>query len=153
MTATRELELVTFRVGGQWFGVPVLDVREILVAQRVARVPLAPPDVDGFLNLRGHIVTAISLHARLSIPRPPAGATMNVVVADRDELFALVVDEVGDVVSLPASACQVVSGDVSGSWEHVCRGVVSWEHGLLVVADVAALLDESQTVHQPRTAA
>ncbi|MCH6555004.1 MAG: chemotaxis protein CheW [Chloroflexi bacterium] len=59
---------VTFRVAEQWLGIPVVLVQEVLVEQRISPVPLSPDEVAGFLNLRGQIVTAIELRARLGLP-------------------------------------------------------------------------------------
>ncbi|HEY5087073.1 MAG TPA: chemotaxis protein CheW [Gemmatimonadaceae bacterium] len=138
-------EVVTFRLGDQWFGVPVLGVQEVIGLQRIARVPLAAPGVAGFLNLRGQIVTAIDLHQRLEISRDTAEPFMNVVVRDGDELFALIVDEVGDVAAVPHDALEPSPGSLDGSWARVCTGVVRMDRGLLAIVDVTRLLDESNT--------
>jgi purine-binding chemotaxis protein CheW len=60
--------LVTLTVGEQLCGVPVLAVRDILGEQTITRIPLAPPEIAGSLNLRGRIVTAIDLRKRLRLP-------------------------------------------------------------------------------------
>ena len=64
--------LVTLTVGEQLCGVPVLAVRDILGEQTITRIPLAPPEIAGSLNLRGRIVTAIDLRRRLRLPPAPA---------------------------------------------------------------------------------
>lgn len=151
--AIGDAEVVTFRLGRQWFGVPVLDVQEVLCAQRVARVPLAPPDVQGFLNLRGQIVTAVNLHARLAVESAGAETPMNVVVRDGDELFALIVDEVGDVVAVPAEVVEPVPATLDDVWARACTGVVQWEQGLLAVLDASRLLDDIYSANLPGTVA
>lgn len=149
-----EREFVTFRVAAQWFGVPVLTVQEVLCGQRTARVPLAPADVVGFLNLRGQIVTAINLHARLQADAPREEDAMNVVVHDGDELFALIVDEVGDVVSVPPEAVEPLPATLDTSWRDACDGVVQWQNGLLAVLDPSRILNDPVNSHQnPRSAA
>jgi len=145
MLATDVRELVTFRVAEQWFGVPVLAVQEVLVAQRVARVPLAPAEVTGLLNLRGQIVTAINLHRRMQLGIAPDGAPMNVVVRDGEELFAFVVDEVGDVVPVPDQAFESVPATLDTCWKGVCVGVVQRESDLLAVLDPRRVLSDSTT--------
>jgi purine-binding chemotaxis protein CheW len=138
-------ELVTFRVAEQWFGVPVLAVQEVLVAQRVARVPLSSPEITGLLNLRGQIVTAINLHRRMQLGTGPEGVPMNVVVRDGEELFALVVDEVGDVVPVPDQAFESVPPTLDTCWKGVCVGVVQRESDLLAVLDPHRVLTDSTT--------
>jgi purine-binding chemotaxis protein CheW len=65
--------LVTFRLAEQACGIDVLAVRDVLGEQPITRMPLAPPDIAGSLNLRGRIVTAIDLRARLGLPDAPSG--------------------------------------------------------------------------------
>jgi purine-binding chemotaxis protein CheW len=144
-TAVAANEVVTFRVGAQWFGVAVLQVQEVICHQRIARVPLAPPGVAGLLNLRGQIVTAIDLHHRLEISRSSSESLMNVVVRDRDELFALIVDEVGDVAPVNPDTMDMLPRSVDEAWSRVCTGVIRMEQGLLAVLDVTRLLDETHT--------
>lgn len=138
-------ELVTFRVASQWFGVSVLAVQEVLVAQRLARVPLAPPEVTGLLNLRGQIVTAINMHRRMALGTSADAAPMNVVVRDGEELFALVVDEVGDVVPVPDQAFESAPATLDTCWKGACAGVVQRERDLLAVLDPHRLLSDSTT--------
>jgi purine-binding chemotaxis protein CheW len=150
---TGDVEVVTFRLGRQWFGIPVLDVQEVLRAQRVARVPLAPRDVKGFLNLRGQIVTAVNLHERLAVEPVDAETQMNVVVRDGDELFALIVDDVGDVVAVSAPAVEPVPATLDELWARACTGVVRREQGLLALVDAARLLDDPSHANLPGTVA
>jgi len=95
---------VTLMLGDQLCGVPVLAVRDVLAGQSIARIPLAPPEVAGNLNLRGRIVTAIDLRQRLHLsPRAPNAKPMSVVTEQGSELYALLVDQVSEVVSLRAA--------------------------------------------------
>jgi purine-binding chemotaxis protein CheW len=144
-TLAPDSEVVTFRVGDQWFGVDVMDVQEVIGQLRIARVPLATPGIAGFLNLRGQIVTAIDVHQRLEISRRSSESLMNVVVRDGDELFALVVDEVGDVVAVSPGTLDPAPASLVGAWARTCNGVVRMDQGLLAIIDVTRLLDESNT--------
>ena len=72
-------DFVTMTVAEQLFGIPVLTVQDVLGPQRITRVPLAPPEVAGALNLRGRIVTACDVRRRLGLPkREGEGQGMNV---------------------------------------------------------------------------
>ena len=135
---------VSFRLAGQWLGLPVTVAQEVLAEQAVAPVPLAPPGVAGFLNLRGQIVTAVDLRVRLGLPpRAEGERTMNIVVRDGDELFALLVDEVGDVVEVDADRLEPTPPTLEPRWRECCAGVVRMERGLLVVVDAGGLLRAS----------
>jgi purine-binding chemotaxis protein CheW len=132
---------VSFRLDEQWLGVPVVMVQEVLTAQSVSPIPLAPAEVAGFLNLRGQIVTAIDLRARLGLtPRAAGASSMNVVVRDRDELFSLLVDEVGDVVDVQNGALEATPSTLDPRWRSCCDGVIRLPVGLLVVMSVEELL-------------
>jgi purine-binding chemotaxis protein CheW len=139
-------EYVTFRLDDQWLGIPVLIVQEVLVAQRIARVPMAPPAIAGFLNLRGQIVTAVDLRTTLGLPERSADTEfMNVVVRHESELFAFMVDEVGDVVSVADEAVDPPLATLDSRWRAACTGIVRRERGLLVIASVHELLRLEQS--------
>ena len=93
---SKQLEYVTMTIAGQWFGIPVLSVQDVLGPQNIAMIPLAPPEVAGSLNLRGRIVTAIDPRVRLGLPKREEDATvMSVVVEHQGELYSLLIDQYG----------------------------------------------------------
>jgi purine-binding chemotaxis protein CheW len=134
-------EYVTFRLADQWLGIPVDMVQEVLMAQRIARVPMAPNAIAGFLNLRGQIVTAIDVRTTLDLPaRDPAQGVMNVVVRQDGELFAFMVDDVGDVVAVADAALEVTPPSLDARWRAACQGIVRRDDDLLLILDVQAFL-------------
>jgi purine-binding chemotaxis protein CheW len=140
-----ERAFVTLTVGDQLCGVPVLAVRDVLGPQTITRIPLAPPEIAGSLNLRGRIVTAIDLRRRLHLPpAPPGMARMSVVAEQGGELYALLVDQVSEVMSLPATAFERNPPTLEPSWAAFSAGIYRLQDRLLVVLDVARLLALSQ---------
>jgi len=136
-----ERQFLTLILAGQLCGIPVLAVRDVLGHQTIARIPLAPPDVAGSLNLRGRIVTAIDLRRRLHLPpAPPETRRMSVVTEQGGELYAFLVDQVAEVMNLPASAFEHNPPTLPPEWAEHCQGVYRLEGRLLVVLDVARLL-------------
>jgi len=134
-------EFVSMTVAGQLFGIPVLTVQDVLGEQRITCVPLALPEVAGTLNLRGRIVTAIDMRRRLLLPPRDKGAAMNVVVERAGELYSLIVDSVGEVLSLPAEQFERNPSTLEPTWRDVSVGVYRLENELMVVLDVNRLLD------------
>lgn len=135
-------EFVTIYVGNQLCGIPVLKVRDVLGPQKITRVPLAPPEVAGLLNLRGRIVTAIDLRRRLGLePRPAEDKGMSVVVEQRGELYSLMVDSVGEVLNLPEAAFERNPATLDPLWRRFSEGVYRLKEGLLVVLNGDSLLD------------
>jgi purine-binding chemotaxis protein CheW len=136
-----EQVLVTLTVADQICGVPVLAVRDILSEQPITRIPLAPPEIAGSLNLRGRIVTAIDLRRRLGLPPAPPGQKRMSVVADQGgELYALLVDQVSEVMSLKASTFERNPPTLERHWATFSTGIYRLQGRLLVVLDVAKLL-------------
>jgi len=136
----RERQFVALTVAEQLCGVPVLGVRDILAQQTITRIPLAPPEVAGSLNLRGRIVTAIDLRRRLRLPPAPPGApTMSVVTEQEGELYALLV-QVCEVMRLPAEGFERNPPTLPPVWAAYSNGIYRLDGMLLVVLDVARLL-------------
>ena len=139
---------VTLTVADQLCGIPVLSVRDVLGPQTITRIPLAPPEVAGSLNLRGRIVTAIDLRRRLHLPPAPSGSPQMSVVAEQGgELYALLVDQVAEVMSLKAAQFERNPPTLPQEWSRYSLGIYRLQGRLLVVLDVAPLLALSpQTV-------
>ena len=135
-------EFVTMFIEGQMFGIPVLLVQDVLGPQKITRIPLAPPEVAGSLNLRGRIVTAIDVRLRLRLPRKKEqGESMSVVVDLKGELYSLRVDSVGEVLSLPAAKFERNPPTLDPLWREFSTGIYRLDGKLLVVLDVPRLLD------------
>lgn len=132
---------LTLTVAETMCGVPVLAVRDVLTAQAITRIPLAPAEVAGSLNLRGRIVTAIDLRRRLGLPpRDPGSPGMSVVVERDGELYSLLVDQVGDVVPLPRSGRAAKPPTLDPLWREVAADVHRLEDRLVILLDVERVL-------------
>ena len=135
-------DYVSLVVAGQWFGIPVLAVQDILGPQRITRIPLAPREVAGSLNLRGRIVTAIDVRHRLGYPpRDNSKPAWSVVVDRGGELYSLLVDQVGEVLSLPGDLLERNLTTIDQKLRDVSEGIYRLDDKLLVVLAVQPLLD------------
>jgi purine-binding chemotaxis protein CheW len=133
--------LVSVRIGQQTFGVPVLQVQDVIAQTALNRVPLGPPEVAGSLNLRGRIVTAIDMRRRLEMePRGPGDSFMSVIVERNGELYALLVDDVGDVLWLRQDIHELPPVTVSSQWRGLCSGLYRLEDDLLLVLKIDEVL-------------
>lgn len=138
--ATTE-DYVTMTIGGQSFGIPVLNVRDVLSPQTITRIPLAAPEIAGSLNLRGRIVTAINMRTRLGLPSEGfVERAMAVVVEHDDEPFSLLVDEVGEVLSVPLRRRESVPATLDERWREVSQGIYRLDDRLLLVLSVTSVL-------------
>jgi purine-binding chemotaxis protein CheW len=135
-------EFLTFFVNEQIFGLPVLQVQDVLGEQKVTPIPLAPPEVSGSLNLRGRIVTALNVRQRLKLEdKKNSQKKMSIVVDYKNELYSLEVDRVGDVVSLPDHLFEKNPATLDPAWRHISAGIYRLNDQLLVILDTAGLLE------------
>ena len=154
-------DFVTFTIRKQLFGIPVLNVQDILTPSKIASVPLAPPEVRGSINLRGRIVTVIDVRVRLGMEsledelaaKETKGDSptkidistktnqMGVTVENNSELYTLLVDDIGDVISVPKDRFDKNLNTLDPSWRDFSSGVCRLDDGLMVVFDVERLLD------------
>ena len=135
-------QFVSIFIAEQMFGIPVLLVHDVLGPQRITRIPLAPPEVAGSLNLRGRIVTAVDVRTRLGLEKRPRDVEgMSVVVEHLGEFYSLMVDTVGEVLSLAASDFERNPATLDQRWRDVSQGIFRLDQELLVVLDVDRLLE------------
>jgi purine-binding chemotaxis protein CheW len=129
-------QFCTFFVNGLFFGVEVLKVQEVIRYQNMTRVPLAPTTIQGLINLRGQIVTAIDLRRRLELP-PQEGEQlpMNVVVRSEDGAVSLLVDEIGDVVEIQDDIFEQPPETLKGVARELVQGVYKLKEQLLLILD------------------
>lgn len=122
-------------------GVPLAQVREVLNPQRAVAVPLAPAGVVGALNIRGRIVTAIDLGVCLGLPplRAPATA-MTVVVEESDELYALMVEHVGEARSPSHDLYDLNPPNLRQPWKDLCSGVYRLDGDIVPILNVPRLI-------------
>ncbi len=135
-------QFCTFHLADMFFGVSVDQIQEVLRYQRMTAVPLAAPTIEGLINLRGQIVTAIDLRRRLGMPdRSPDTLPMNVVVRSGDEVLSLLVDEIGDVLEVDEDRFEAPPETVEGVARQLITGVYKLDGRLLLVLDVDRTVD------------
>jgi purine-binding chemotaxis protein CheW len=140
-------DFLTININGQMFGIPILQVQDVLREIKVTRIPLAPPQVSGSLNLRGRIVTAIDVRKCLGLmPLENTDKRMSVVVIHGDELYSLIIDKVGDVLTLQDKEFEQNPATLDITWKSISLGVYRLAGEILVILDVPKLL---LSLHHP----
>jgi purine-binding chemotaxis protein CheW len=134
----------TFFVADLFFGVDVLRVQEVLRYQPMTRVPQAPEVIEGLINLRGQIVTAIDMRRKLKLPpRATEQVPMNVVVRTQDGPVSLLVDEIGDVLDVEAATYERPPDNLDAAARELITGVYKLKGRLLLVLDAERTVDLS----------
>ena len=135
-------EYVTAMIGGQLFGLPIVRVQDVFIPERLTRVPLAPPEIAGVLNLRGRIVTLIDLRRRFGLgQRENGNPSMAIGVELRAESYGLLIDSVGEVLKLDDAAREPNPINLDQRLARVSAGIHRLDGQLLIVVDVDRVLD------------
>ena len=131
-------QLCTFSLGDLFLGVEVGHVQEVVNFQEMTRVPLAPPEVLGLINLRGQIVVAIDLRRRLGMPaRVGDQLPSNVLLRTPDGIVSLSVDSIGDVIEVTGELFESAPDTLEGPMRQLAMGVYKLEERLLLVLNPA----------------
>ena len=135
-------EYVTAMIGGQLFGLPIVRVQDVFIPERLTRVPLAPPEIAGVLNLRGRIVTLIDLRRRFGLgQREDGNSSMAIGVESRAESYGLLIDSVGEVLKLDDAARGPNPINMDARLARVSAGIHRLDGQLLIVVDIDRVLD------------
>jgi purine-binding chemotaxis protein CheW len=138
-------QFATFFIGDLFFGIDVLNVQEVLRHQEMTRVPLSPVVIQGLINLRGQIVTAVDMRGRLGLPPRVGGETsMNMVVRTQEGAVSLLVDEIGDVLEADWSSFEPPPDNLAPAARELIRGIYKLKNRLLLVLDTERAVDAGQ---------
>ncbi|MGC4087059.1 MAG: chemotaxis protein CheW [Polyangiaceae bacterium] len=130
------VQFCTFELGSLLLGLEAKLVQEVLRAQPVTEVPLAPFAVRGLMNMRGQIVLVVDLRRRLGLPEPAVDARrVNVLVRTGDGLVSLLVDRVGDVLEIAPEDFEAVPDTLDGEARMLLRGAYQLPDRLLLQLD------------------
>ena len=139
-------EYVTAMIGGQLFGLPIRQVQDVFLPERITRGPLAPGEIAGVLNLRGRIVTLIDMRDRLGLaPREADAPFMAVGVESRDESYGLLIDSVGEVLKLDDTMREPNPINLDPRLARVSAGIHRLDGQLLMLIDVDRVLESGTT--------
>lgn len=143
-STTEMVQIVTMQVNGQLVGLPILAVQDVFSIQRITRVPRAPDAMVGLVNLRGRVVTLLSLRTLLGFPATPiTDGMMAVGVENQGEMFGLVIDQIGEVLSVNAALRDSRVSALERGWSFAAAGLHKLDNGLLMELDLKKLLGAS----------
>ncbi|MGE4506456.1 MAG: chemotaxis protein CheW [Desulfovibrionaceae bacterium] len=135
------IQLVTFSIGEEVFGVDILAVQEIIRLLDITRVPRAPHFVEGVINLRGKVIPIVDLRKRFDLPEKKYDKSTRIIVINMESItVGFVVDEVSEVLRIPANMVDTPPGVVSGLDTDYIDGVGKLDDQLLILLDLNRLL-------------
>jgi len=131
----------TFYVSDLFFGIDVLNVQEVLRYQEMTKVPLAPDVIEGLINLRGQIVTAVDLRKRLNVtPRDTGHTPMNIVVRSEEGAVSLLVDEISDVLQVNNASYEPPPQNLPEEQRELIEGLYKLDGRLLLILNTEKVL-------------
>jgi purine-binding chemotaxis protein CheW len=144
-------QFCTFFLENLYFGIAVEQVQEVIRYQEMTRVPLAPRMIEGLINLRGQIVTAVDLRVRLEMePRGHEEVPMNVVVRSSGGAVSLLVDTIGEVVEVDAADHEAVPPTVKGVARELISGACKLQGKLLLILNMERTIEVGESATKPR---
>jgi len=131
-------ELLTCRVGEQWIGFKVQQVREVVNRQRRTEMPMSPDAVAGLINLRGKVITELDVRRVVGLDDREKDTPFHVAIVETSsgEDFGLIVDDVGEVVVMNDDLFESTPRSLDAVWRQVSDGVLKQENRVLVLVNV-----------------
>lgn len=146
------LQLVSFHIGGEEFGLDILRVQEIIRIQELTRVPNSPDFVDGVINLRGKVIPVVALRKRFGLEELAHDKQTRIVVVEvKGTVLGFIVDSVSEVLRIPAETVEPPPRLGKVEREYV-SGVGKLDNRLLILLDVDRLMSDSDDFVLPEPA-
>jgi purine-binding chemotaxis protein CheW len=139
------LQLVSFKLGEEEFGVDILKVQEINRLVEITKVPRAPGFVEGVINLRGKVIPIIDLRKRFGLDLKEHDKDTRIVVVDIDgSIMGMIVDAVSEVLRLPTSTIEPAPEIATSIDSEYIRGVAKLEDRLLIFLDLSKVFSQQE---------
>jgi len=140
------IQLVSFNLDQEEYGVDVLKVREIIRMPMVTRVPNTPYYVEGVINLRGKVVPIICMRKKFGLTESENDKQTRIMVMDMEgELMGFIVDAVSEVIRISGSEIQPSPAMVAGGIDQECiAGVINQAERLLVLLNLEKMFSRDE---------
>ncbi len=144
-----QLQLVTFQLGEELYGIDIMNVREIQKVREIRTIPNSPMYVEGIFNLRGNIIPIISLHKRFHLRKAELGEEDKMlsgfmIISINDRFIGVYIDKVSRVMTIETSDIQPPPQMISGIGTEYIQGVVKEDDGYLIILDIKRLFDPKE---------
>ena len=135
------IQLVTFRIGEEEFGVDILAVQEIIRLMQITMVPRAPAFIEGVINLRGKVIPVINMRTRFGMPALEHDSNTRIVVMELEQkIVGFLVNGVSEVLRIPAGTVEDPPPVVAGFGSEYFRGIGKLDDRLLILLELDNLL-------------
>ncbi len=146
-----EMQAVVFVLNKSYYGVPILQVQEIVKMTEITKLPNTPKFVEGIVNLRGQIIPIIDLRRRFNLPVAEVDENWKILILKIEEIqFGVMVDQISEVEKVPTSLVEVPPKVVSGVRGEFINGIAKTNNRLLILLDIEKILsvEEIEILHE-----
>ena len=143
--STDLLQLVSFKIGNEEFGVDILKVQEINKMVAVTKVPNSPSFVEGVINLRGKVIPIVDLRTRLGLEKVEQTKDTRIIVVDVDSrIIGFIVDSVSEVLRIPVNITEAPPEIATGVNSEFIKSVGKLDDRLLILIDLDKILSSTE---------
>jgi purine-binding chemotaxis protein CheW len=140
-----ELQIVSFKIGNEEYGINILDVQEINRMTQITSIPNTPAFIEGIVNLRGRIIPIVDLRTKLGLLKKETDNSTRIVVIDLEgKTVGFIVDSVSQVLRIPANISESPPELISGVNRKFIKSVVKLENNLLILLDLNTLFESEE---------
>lgn len=139
------LQLVSFNIGDEEFGVDILKVQEIIRMMQITKVPNLPAFAEGIINLRGRVIPVIDLRIKLGMTKKEHRSTTRIIVVEiSGRTIGFIVDSVSEVLRIPKSITEAPPEIVAGIDSEYITAIGKLEDRLLILLDLEKVLSDEE---------
>jgi purine-binding chemotaxis protein CheW len=139
------LQLVSFNIGQEEFGLGIQSIQEINRMVEITRVPNSPEFVSGVINLRGKVIPIVNLRKRFGFPPKENDRNTRIIVVELGGMVVgFVVDSVSEVLRIPKNITEPPPSIVAGIGSEYITAVAKLDNRLLILLDLERVLKDKE---------
>ncbi len=136
------LQLVTFKLGDEEYGIDILKVQEINRMTEITAMPKSPFSVEGVINLRGKVIPVVNLRKKFGLGMKELDSQSRIIVVDTGSTVGLIVDSVSEVLRISSDTIEPPPPITGGTGSEYIMGIGKLEDRLIILLDIDKLLSE-----------
>ena len=137
------MQLVVARIFNEHYGIPIIQVQEIIKPTEITPVPKMPAFLEGVINLRGKIVPVVDLYKHFNLGEKKVTDDTRIIVSFVGEQpVGLIVDAVSEVIHVRASQVEAIPSAISSLDSQFVRGVAKMDGQLVIVLNLEMIIED-----------
>ena len=139
------VQVATFRLGSEEYGVDISQIQEIIRMVEITRVPRTPAFVEGVINLRGQLIPIVDLRTRFGMERAAPTKSSRIIVTDiGTKRIGMIVDSASEVLTIPLDAIEQAPDIIAGVDADYLQGVGKLGERLIILLDLTMVISGPQ---------